>query len=38
MFPASLDGIAEAGQRLGECRDDHPFAVLGPNPWAMAGW
>ncbi len=37
-----LNWIAEDGQRLAECRHDHPFAVLGPHQhedkWVVRSW
>ncbi|MEB3262348.1 MAG: 1,4-alpha-glucan branching enzyme, partial [Cyanobacteriota bacterium] len=43
MPPISLDWMVEDGQRLAECRHDHPFSVLGPQPlgegqWAVRVW
>ena len=38
MPVSSLDWMVEDAQRLAECRHDHPFAVLGPQPLADGGW
>ena len=38
MTIASLDWMAEDATRLAECRHDHPFAVLGPQPLDGGGW
>ena len=40
---AQLEWMVEDGQRLAECRHDHPQAVLGPHPldngkWAVRVW
>jgi 1,4-alpha-glucan branching enzyme len=35
---SSLDWMVEDAQRLAECRHDHPFAVLGPQPLPEGGW
>ena len=38
----SFDWIAEEGQRLAECKHDHPFALLGPHlhedKWLVRAW
>ncbi len=38
MALVSFDWMVEDGQRLAECRHDHPFAVLGPQPLEAGGW
>jgi 1,4-alpha-glucan branching enzyme len=38
MAVLSLDWMVQDGQRLAECRHDHPFAVLGPQPLEGGGW
>lgn len=38
MPPISLDWMVEDGQRLAECRHDHPFSVLGPQPLGQERW
>ena len=38
MSVSSLDWMVEDAQRLAECRHDHPFAVLGPQPLPEGGW
>jgi 1,4-alpha-glucan branching enzyme len=38
MPVSSLDWMVEDAQRLAECRHDHPFAVLGPQPLPEGGW
>ncbi|BEV35667.1 1,4-alpha-glucan branching protein GlgB [Synechococcus sp. M16CYN] len=39
---AVLDWMVQDGKRLGNCRHDHPFAVLGPQPseqeWTVRIW
>ena len=39
---AVLDWMVQDGERLAECRHDHPFAVLGPQPldtdWVIRIW
>ena len=37
MIP-QLDWMLEDAQRLVECRHDHPFSVLGPQPRPGGGW
>ena len=34
---AVLDWMVQDGERLANCRHDHPFAILGPQP-TDAGW
>jgi 1,4-alpha-glucan branching enzyme len=43
MALLSLDWMVDDAQRLAECRHDHPFAVLGPQPldggvWVVRVW
>ena len=42
MAAAVLDWMIEDGQRLAECRHDHPFSVLGPQQvdgvWTVRAW
>ncbi|MFM7266289.1 MAG: GlgB N-terminal domain-containing protein, partial [Cyanobium sp.] len=38
MTIASLQWMAEDATSLAECRHDHPFAVLGPQPLEGGGW
>ena len=38
MSLLTLNWMAEDCQRLAECRHDHPFAVLGPQPLESGGW
>ena len=38
MALLSLDWMAQDGQRLAECRHDHPFSILGPQPLDGGGW
>ena len=42
MVAAVLDWMIEDGRRLAECRHDHPFAILGPQPsdtgWTVRAW
>jgi len=43
MAPLSLDWMIEDAQRLAECRHDHPFSLLGPQPiegdrWVVRVW
>jgi 1,4-alpha-glucan branching enzyme len=43
MTSTVLDWMVQDGQRLAECRHDHPFAVLGPQPleggrWVVRAW
>ena len=38
MATLSLDWMVEDAHRLAECRHDHPFAVLGPQPLDGGGW
>jgi 1,4-alpha-glucan branching enzyme len=43
MSLISLDWMVDDGVRLAECRHDHPFAVLGPQPlddgtWVVRVW
>ena len=33
-----LDWMVEDAQRLAECRHDHPFAILGPQPLENGSW
>ena len=39
---AVLDWMVQDGERLANCRHDHPFAVLGPQPlegeWTVRVW
>ena len=39
---AVLDWMVQDGERLANCRHDHPFAVLGPQPsdqgWTVRMW
>ena len=39
---AVLDWMVQDGERLANCRHDHPFAVLGPQPlegeWIVRVW
>ena len=35
---AQLEWMVEDGQRLAECRHDHPHAVLGPQPLDNGQW
>ena len=32
------DWMVEDAQRLAECRHDHPFSILGPQPLQDGGW
>ena len=34
MTIAVQDWMVEDAQRLAECRHDHPFSILGPQPYA----
>ena len=38
MVLSSLDWMVDDATRLAECRHDHPFAVLGPQPLDGRGW
>ena len=38
MALLSLDWMTQDGQRLAECRHDHPFSILGPQPLESGGW
>ena len=38
MALLSLEWMVDDAQRLAECRHDHPFAVLGPQPLEGGGW
>ncbi|NDD44219.1 MAG: 1,4-alpha-glucan branching enzyme, partial [Synechococcaceae bacterium WB9_4xB_025] len=38
MTSTVLDWMVEDAQRLAECRHDHPFAVLGPQPLQDGSW
>ncbi|MCP9818123.1 1,4-alpha-glucan branching protein GlgB [Synechococcus sp. Cruz-9H2] len=42
MPSTSLEWMVQDGQRLQDCRHDHPFAVLGPHPhgdgWVVRAW
>ena len=38
MALLSLEWMAQDGQRLAECRHDHPFSILGPQPLDGGGW
>ncbi|MFN9934529.1 MAG: GlgB N-terminal domain-containing protein, partial [Cyanobacteriota bacterium] len=38
MLLPSLDWMVDDAVRLAECRYDHPFAVLGPQPLPEGGW
>ncbi|MEB3333209.1 MAG: 1,4-alpha-glucan branching enzyme, partial [Synechococcaceae cyanobacterium] len=38
MVLSSHAWMVEDAARLAECRHDHPFAVLGPQPLAEGGW
>lgn len=42
MPSTSLEWMVQDGQRLQDCRHDHPFAVLGPQPhgdgWVVRAW
>ena len=38
MLLPSLDWMVDDAVRLAECRHDHPFAVLGPQPLPEGGW
>jgi 1,4-alpha-glucan branching enzyme len=38
MSVLSLDWMVQDAERLAECRHDHPFAVLGPQPLESGGW
>ena len=38
MALPSLEWMVEDARRLAECRHDHPFSVLGPQPLDDSGW
>ena len=38
MAAPHFDWMVADAQRLAECRHDHPFAVLGPQPLESGGW
>ena len=38
MTIAVQDWMVEDAQRLAECRHDHPFSILGPQPQENGAW